>query len=125
MKFLAQTIGHLIGCWVGDDRIRISPSQGRLLGLQLGDQVIIDRQMYRVASCQTFANQAVFEMIQPEFLTPDEAGQEASTRCQLVVPLSRDDDPQLPCGGGQMHQHGSVRWVFDDDVALINRDTGG
>jgi hypothetical protein len=47
-KVVASFLG-LIAAWYRSDRIRVSPTTGRLLRIQVGDRLVIRGELYRVA----------------------------------------------------------------------------
>ncbi|MGB7343028.1 MAG: hypothetical protein WBD20_02345 [Pirellulaceae bacterium] len=108
MNSIIQLIGTVIRSWVGGDRIRISPTQGRLLGLKPGDRLVIRNEIYCVRTRMNTSGVVIFHL--------DDSQQD----CQLVMSIQGIDD--LLCGVttfGQLYRAGESETIFDDDILLL------
>jgi len=55
-RMVAHWYKHGFKRWLMDDRVRISPSEGRLLGLQVGQRVILADKLWTISSRQACPN---------------------------------------------------------------------
>ncbi len=109
MKGWAISLLDLVQSWAGGDRIRIPPTEGRLLALKPGDRLLIRNELYEVLS----------QIVQSEFIVyglsdDDQMG-------ELKVPKTSH---LLTHQGEQRFAHlhfGNVMVdVFDDDVVVLS-----
>ena len=99
---------ELIASWMRSDQIRVSPTTGRLLGLQAGDRFVLRGDAYVVQSREVddldSTKQLVYEL------------SSSRGRCRLAVDVSQ----VLATASGQIvSETGDSMTVFDDDVAML------
>ncbi|MEZ6035251.1 MAG: hypothetical protein R3C17_19330 [Planctomycetaceae bacterium] len=107
LRLVADPLFALIRSWYAVDRIRASPSEGRLLGLRNGQTILIRGEPALVRSCtmRISNNDACLEY------SLDYIG----AHCTLTVPVpdtTRSISGQIACGD-------QVIPVFDDDIVML------
>lgn len=97
--------------WFCSDRIRISPTQGRLLGLSSGDRLVIGNEVYRVSSRSHERQRVLYEL-------HNEDG-----TCTLRVPIPLTDDFNGK-GSDAVHLRGQgfVQCLFENEIMILRRD---
>ncbi len=98
----------LIASWMRSDQIRVAPTTGRLLSLQVGDRFVLRDEAYVVQSRE------VDDVDSPEIVIY-ELGSSCGRRRLCVDVLQVHD---VACGE-MWDEVGNCQSVFDDDVAFV------
>ena len=95
--------------WLSHDQIRISPTTGRLLSLQLGDRILLRSQLFCVLKIYVSQeNDSVVYSL-------------GSEDKRATLKIQRDQNGKAT--DGWLEMVGLSEPVFDDDVAVLSRTT--
>ena len=108
IRKLIASIFDIMASWYRNDRIRVSPTSGRLLQLQEGDSILLLNNFYRVNQRRLFHGGVATEIVY--HLENDDVQAELQVKNQFVG-----------CCGitARLLTKSSSVEVFEDDVAML------
>lgn len=101
-----KTVGNLLADWWNRDRIRVSPTVGRLLSLQHGDRILLGGRLFHV--------QQVCAKSEAWFVSYTLVSETESA----LLKVKRDQNGLAT--EGWLESQGNREIVFDDDVAVLS-----
>lgn len=114
MRALLQQAGQLVAAWFSRDRVRVSPTTGRLLGLAPGDRLLLLCDLYQIAERIVIGGRVVYRL------------QGADADAELIVQVPEDANAlQASPTKGVLRLAGQERMVWDDDVVVLKDDRAG
>ncbi|WP_145417059.1 hypothetical protein [Planctomycetes bacterium K23_9] len=125
-----HSVCGLIRSWAGRDRIRISPTQGRLLGLRPSDRLLIGQAVFTVQSREVNRQTVVYQLVDDGSacqvtdyqMTDNESTDYQLTGFQLTVPINTESvGAQRQAGRGELNCRGECRDVFEEDVCQLSQ----
>ncbi|MFK8113379.1 MAG: hypothetical protein AB8B91_14335 [Rubripirellula sp.] len=120
MTSIAQLFFEWIVVWFRGDRIRISPTAGRLLRLQVNDRLLLRGELYRVESREADQDQVTYQ------LRSSNLDRLTVPIDRLTVPIDRLTVPIDRSGGAlatlrlsKLSGTTSDVVIFDDDITVL------
>ena len=104
MKWI-ESLCDLLEVWYGRDRIRISPTSGRLLNLNPGNQVLLFEELYQISSKDVSEEDAGIQVCY-------ELSSGSSTKLLVVRSNPRGSE-------GVLQNKTFERTVFDEDIVVL------
>ncbi|KAA1261377.1 hypothetical protein LF1_39240 [Rubripirellula obstinata] len=119
MTKIVATIRDLIAAWYYTDRIRVSPTTGRLLALQVGDRFVIRGESYEVLRREV--DDTTNGTVLTYQLDGSQGGSQGGSQRRSILTVQQDGNDgnsvgQLITSG--KHDPRSMS-VFNDDIALM------
>ena len=110
LQQLLSTIREMIRAWYSVDRIRISPNEGRLLRLNVGDTFLLFDALYTVS-------QRRVESVDEGYKVICQLSNLAGNMAQLFIDATSKHTSTARLDNGK-----SARPVFDGDVVVLHHD---
>ncbi|MEO2016477.1 MAG: hypothetical protein ABGZ53_19135 [Fuerstiella sp.] len=106
---LLHSVLQLLRCWYAVDRVRVSPTEGRLLSLRVDDRILIRGDVFTVVNRQTIASRGGIRLAYQ--LTSDDG----------EARLSVNPDSAGTSHVSELITHDTTTTIYDDDIVELGR----